>query len=158
MKALFLDFDGVLNRHGVRAEVPKWASPWPNLWVEGKLIQRLEPIIEEHPALQIIVSSTWRRHFIPSELRTILEEHSVLVGRRFAGITPDLSNNNSRNYRGDEIEHWLDAHPYIKNYAILDDDADMLDHQKKHFVQTSMATGITPSNVDQVIKILNRKE
>ena len=49
-------------------------------------------------------------------------------------------------------------HPYVKDYVILDDDSDMLDEQKEHFVQTSTEFGLTFETSSQAIKVLNHTE
>ena len=48
-------------------------------------------------------------------------------------------------------------HPEVENYVIIDDDSDMLDEQLYHFVQTNFEDGITDTEVNRVIKILNKK-
>ena len=59
--------------------------------------------------------------------------------------------------RGGEIQTWLDAHPEVDNYVIIDDDAVMLDKQLFHFVETNYEDGITELETNWAIKILNRK-
>lgn len=67
------------------------------------------------------------------------------------GITPWSKDR----HRGSEIKEWLDAHPEVTNYVIIDDDNDMLDEQEPHFVQTSWYDGINDYNVEKAIEILN---
>lgn len=67
--------------------------------------------------------------------------------------------------RGYEIEEWLNKHPEVENYVILDDDDDMLDSQLNNFVRTSgnsdhpdkidIGYGLTKICTDKAIKILN---
>lgn len=40
-------------------------------------------------------------------------------------------------------------------YAILDDDSDMLLEQKDHFVQTNFVTGVTDDDIEKIKNILN---
>lgn len=53
---------------------------------------------------------------------------------------------------------WLDSQtePYV--YAIVDDDRDMLSHQRKYFIKTNTAIGITDEDVRHIINILNRND
>jgi hypothetical protein len=39
--------------------------------------------------------------------------------------------------RGKEIKAWLEAHPDVTRYAIVDDDNDMLPEQQEHYFKTS---------------------
>lgn len=61
-------------------------------------------------------------------------------------------------HRGCEIQEWLDSQtePYV--YAILDDDRDMLSHQRKYFIKTNTVIGITDENARHIINILNRND
>lgn len=57
--------------------------------------------------------------------------------------------------RGKEIEEWLSINPYgVTKYCILDDDSDMLPHQK-HFKTSFEEGGLTEEIAQQVIKYLN---
>ena len=76
--------------------------------------------------------------------------------------------------RGCEIEYWLEQkkfkrinwssekqEDYLKrsgvlNYVILDDDSDMLFGQQEHFVKTSWQQGLSKSDADEAIVILNK--
>lgn len=161
MKVLFLDFDGVLNKHGVSPEKPQWAKSWPFKWIEAKLVHQLDSIIDEHPNLEIVVSSTWRKHFSLGELKSVLHDHSIEAGKRIIGVTPDHTGDmrTSAN-RGDEIQAWLDKQPknLVKTYAILDDDSGMLPAQQTHFVHINGYYGITEQDAQQVCQILSTKE
>lgn len=67
------------------------------------------------------------------------------------GITPWSRDR----YRGSEIKEWLDEHPEVTNYVIIDDDNDMLEEQEPYLVQTSWYDGINDYDVEKAIKILN---
>ena len=56
--------------------------------------------------------------------------------------------------RGNLIMEWLDAHPDVTEYVVLDDNSDM-DAVWEHFVQTSMDVGITDADATRAIEILN---
>ena len=60
------------------------------------------------------------------------------------------------NGRGGEIQQYLNDHPEIDNYVIIDDDGDMWDSQLYHFVQTNYETGIGEAETIYAIKILNK--
>lgn len=153
MKILFLDFDGVLNRHGVRAEPPEWANPWPFKWIEDSLVRQLDPIIEHHPDVHIIISSTWRTMWELSDLKRILADGSEPVAKRVRDKTPD----NARAHRGQEINDWFyesEMNPEEHRYAILDDDDDFEQEQMPYLIQTEGYAGLTEEDVDKVLTIL----
>ena len=50
----------------------------------------------------------------------------------------------------------MNEHPEIENYVIIDDDSDMWDSQLYHFVQTNFEDGITETEANRAIKVLNK--
>lgn len=50
----------------------------------------------------------------------------------------------------------VQTEPYV--YAIVDDDRDMLSHQRKYFIKTNTVIGITDEDVRHIINILNRND
>lgn len=59
---------------------------------------------------------------------------------------------------GTHPHEWFDSQtePYV--YAIVDDDRDMLSHQRKYFIKTNTVIGITDEDVRHIINILNRND
>ena len=58
--------------------------------------------------------------------------------------------------RGKEIKKWLDEHPKVGRYVILDDDSfDILPEQKPFLIQTDWAAGIEDEDVEKAIDILS---
>jgi hypothetical protein len=94
---------------------------------------------------QIVISSTWRLG------RTIgyFEDTFINLGVELPilGLTPLLSFSHSYNSvpRGCEIKEYLNKYQEdYSNYAIIDDDGDMLLEQASHFFQTDAYAGLTP--------------
>jgi hypothetical protein len=101
MRVLFLDFDGVLHPGpGVVSSLTHWC--W--LPVLAQLLARQDDV-------RIVVHSTWRDDHDIGELRELLSS----VGERVIGATPEGG-------RLESIERWLEAHPDVSSYRILDDD------------------------------------
>ena len=134
MKILFLDIDGVLN--STRSCVA--LGGYPHSFSEDDmrkfdvvalgLVQRL---CRACPELRIVLSSTWRTSFAPLDVGTalklpIIDSTPVLHGRR-----------------GEEIAHWLAAHPDVQEWAIVDDDSDMLPEQRHRFVWVNHSDGLS---------------
>ena len=58
--------------------------------------------------------------------------------------------------KGEEIRSWLKEHtskPY--HYVIFDDEADIRPEQRSHFIQTDPRIGITRTDAERAIQILN---
>lgn len=51
-------------------------------------------------------------------------------------------------HRGEEIKYWLDEHPYILEYVIIDDDETILEEQKSRFVKTDPMNGMQQKAYD----------
>lgn len=141
MKILFLDIDGVLNAHGDAGMYN----------MSDARLRRLRRIVES-TGCQIVLSSSWRRYDdLFHRAKTKLE----YKGMKLYGCTP---RHYDHDIRGKEIQEWLDAHPNVTKYAIVDDDSDMMDHQKPFYVKTNGEVGMTDDDADELIYILNDKE
>lgn len=164
-KFLFLDFDGVLNSEKffvARIDKPKNKEESNITNFDPKAIALLNHIIENTGAL-IVVSSTWRKSRTIEELQQLLGNVGV-VGQVYSK-TPVF--NEEYVFRGNEIEAWLQKEQQTEKgisfsmispykYVILDDDSDMMLHQKDFFVKCSYKTGLTKSLANKAIKILNQ--
>jgi hypothetical protein len=162
MKVIFLDIDGVLN-----------------VLCEGRdefgcifhkhFEDNLKNIIKQTQA-KIVISSTWRADGLQ-------KMQDMWVKRGLAGevidITPmEVEGELFERYyepgadRGYEIQQYIEDHPKITKYCIIDDDSDMLNHQLKYFVRTfanrdhsdyvDIGYGLTKECSEQAIKILNK--
>lgn len=142
MKVIFLDVDGVLNSTRTAAAFGGFPMELHHAeafdWVAIKLLQRLC----DSSGTQIVLSSTWRRYFSVKEMADLFKLPIV-------DQTPVLDTK-----RGVEIDEWLKLHPEVKEYVILDDDDDMMSHQKSNFVRTNPEEGLSWANYVRVCDIL----
>lgn len=132
MKVIFLDVDGVLNKH---SDYRVASSAGHGLIVNNELVDRLLEIIKDTGA-KLVLSSSWR-------ILDQGEEYLNKMGLTFIGKT-DTNNysEDSNHYRGSQIQRWLDKND-VEEYVILDDDSDMLFSQLPNFIQTDPEYGIT---------------
>jgi hypothetical protein len=155
-KVLFLDVDGVLNSsrtchvHGGPSELggkPK-GNGFPHSFDEKNMLKF------DHTAIglirqlcietdcSIVLSSSWRIGRTAHEVANGLDLPIFDVTPSLAGV------------RGSEIQHWLDRHPEVETYAIVDDDSDMLESHKDYFVQTDGQEGLSYKNFTTLLNIL----
>lgn len=157
MKIIFLDIDGVLNSEKFyknEAQHEKWKRAESEGYsreeqdaianIDPESVKWLNYIINKTNA-ELVISSTWR---FDENLKIKL---SFMGIKPFIGITPKTW----ERHRGTEIQMWLDRHPEVFNYVILDDDCDMLDSQLNNFVNTSWLEGLNEDSANKAIKILN---
>lgn len=143
MKVLFLDVDGVLNMIGSGGLYA----------LNRKRLKLLQNIIEETGA-QIVLTSTWRKDtYALKRLSKVLAYRGMKIVDSTPVFWTDADGN--RYYRGHEIQDWLNRHPEVETYVILDDDSDMLDSQLRNFVQTDPKHGLTETLAYRVIYKLN---
>lgn len=128
MKILFLDVDGVFTSMK--------ALSWFNYDIYSVNFIRW---VCDKTGAKIVISSTWRFNHNPKFFGAIFGEERIHEDWR----TPYLKRKMSQHIdRGEEIKDWLNRHPEVTQYLILDDDADMLPEQKSSFIQTDMHNGI----------------
>lgn len=156
---LFLDVDGVLNRVGTRERVPGHGV----LGIEQSKCEMIRRILRE-TGCGVVVSSTWRRY--DDLLIHLWEQLGAEAKARWIGETPILDRvRESGIYvakvRGDEIQAWLDEHPEVSRFVILDDDADMA-HLAPHLLRTHGCEGITDeitsAAIDRLNSVINKQE
>jgi len=163
MKIIFLDIDGVLNVIG------QGYDEFGQIF-HPHLEKNLDTIIKETNA-KIVISSTWRMNGLENMQR--MWKYRQLAGE-VIDITPtevDVVESGTCEFydqvdRGHEIQQWLNDHPEVTNYVILDDDNDMLPSQQTNFVRTAdnrshedcvdIGYGLTKECAKKAIEILNR--
>lgn len=163
MKAIFLDIDGVLNAADYSKAIYALKVSCGHgdiidefgYLFDPRCVKHLDYIIRDTGA-KIVISSTWRCNGIET-LRKMWEMRD-LPGE-IIDITPLRKNPKieERYYhpgvdRGYEIQEWLDNHPEVEDYAILDDDDDMLPSQ--NLVLCDSPFGITWKEVEKVFEYL----
>lgn len=154
-RVFFLDYDGVLNR----IDPPRYATPTRMVgeimtMAEPELVYRLNLLVDRTGA-EIVLSSSWR-HF--PNWRESLTASGVV--KPLLDRTPRYADHKRHGVehhelcRGHNIQEWLDEHPEVTRYAILDDSADMLETQLPNFFKTETAHGLTQGIADAVEKHL----
>ncbi len=157
MKVIFLDIDGVLNTTSTTEMFEEYT------FVEDEKVQLLKQLVTRTGA-KIVLSSSWRYGWwakrkvnpTPSDLSSIrlfeaLEKKLSEYGLELLDYTDETST------RGQEIAWWLeswDGEP-IESFVILDDMhlSYLLPHDNK-LVQTSMARGLTHTDVERAVIML----
>ena len=109
--AVFLDVDGVLNSR----TTCEWTLDY-HVGIDVLRVAVLAGAIKKYGPTEIVLSSDWK------ELRPEADDYVYLIsklakyGLELAGKTTDHYNN-----RGEGIQHYLESHPEIEEYVILDD-------------------------------------
>ena len=177
-KVIFLDIDGVLNGYNFQYHI------LTKILYKIPLIRRhydvfnvklhkaiLLAIIVRATGADIVMSSSWRGgyyRFLETGVLTPRMKSLVfkfdLLKLSISGMTPRSLNGK----RGKEIQEYLNKHPEITNFVILDDEIFDMGRFKDsdHLVITSRdgkvtgnwrdKTGLRIKHVKQAIKILNR--
>lgn len=149
VKVVFLDIDGVL----VTARTLKERSGRYKV-ADTKCIYALNHLTTITEA-SIVISSSWR-FCGANEMRAIFNLWGVYAP--IVGITIDLTRKDGETYipvpRGLEIQEWLDAHPEVESFVILDDECDMA-HLESFMVKTKFDCGLTEQDAHKAIEILS---
>lgn len=112
----------------------KWLSSWCN-----------------ETNTKICISSVWKHHFGKSDYVSNPEKWDLALTKlgfkkgTFVGITGDR-----RTLRGQEIKEWLENNSEFQDYAILDDDSDMLPEQFAKFHHCDTWFGLTPNHLYRI--------
>jgi hypothetical protein len=158
MKIIFLDIDGVLN-HDKWYVSKEYQALYNNesveLDIDPKCANRINKICEETGA-KIVITSEWRLSWYGTTMRL---ERGGINPDYILDKTPEriwISIPGFDHSRGAEIDDWLYLHPECKNYVIIDDRTDFTQVQKDNFVNTKQSIGLTDSDMEKAIAILNK--
>jgi hypothetical protein len=168
-KYIFLDIDGVLA-------TPKSIEGVGGGWkIEDEKQELLKRIIESTGA-KIVLSSSWRKWDLETTIE-FMKGEGFWFADLIVGITIRAYQYLDRTKkihlsipRGVEIKQWIDTNIHSDNgknwerkilgvdyqYVILDDDIDMLYTQKNNFVNTNSDLGLTKTDCEIAIAVLNK--
>ena len=171
-KVIFLDLDGVLNTDNYYDQLRHEHLPTEDTFgilFDPKAVEQLAHIVDSTQA-KIVISSSWR-------YSGIANMRAMWKARKLPGVIYDITSlhvaddyiqsqmeNNPDDFdlydamrlaREIEIALWLEEHPEVTNYVILDD-LDSFCKLKEHFVQIDSQTGITTEDAQRVVTILTK--
>lgn len=107
-------------------------------------IERVNKLCKDNDA-KIVISSDWRidsgcfARLQRAGLDFIIDKTPVTVFGTY-GSTYHFT-------RGEEIQMWLEWHPNVKNYVILDDRTDFTEEQQAHFVHINSYRGLLDEDI-----------
>jgi len=146
LKIIFLDIDGVLNSKDYYKKVNMRINNWDRF--DPETVKLIKALLEEFNA-KIVITSSWRfgaKDLLMKELKkTRLLEYLYKNWE-----TPMIYGGT----RGQEIKQWLDKHPEVNSYVIMDDRDDILAEQLSFFIKTDINTGFRQENYAKARSIL----
>lgn len=144
MNIVFLDYDGVVNSLMFQPdkEEPYFNFPHHNKVNNYQAVRWLERLCKEFDA-KIVVTSTWR---LEDNYKECLYNGGLSHEIEILGKTDNFGTK-----RIDEINRWLNEHPDVNRYVILDDER----IKSKHAVKTETYNGFLWSDYEKAKLILN---
>jgi len=154
IKIIMLDIDGVLGRYAADYCTPLMEKGDLIVQTEPELVFMLNKLVDKTGA-ELVLSSAWRRD--PNWRETMAANGIV---KKFLDRTPTEIPENMKTVgfgpcRGDYIHLWLQDHPEVEDYVILDDMGmrEFLPHQESHLYRTKVHVGLTG---DIAVKVIER--
>lgn len=143
MKVIFLDFNGVLDTSGKMDIIDM-----DNLFILGELVDKMEA--------KVVISSSVKNTYYytghHNKVMNYLMETLVNYGIEIYGITPWMDT------REEEIREYLNKHPEITDYLIIDDDyyfEAMKEHMVKLIPQSDGGNGLKGLKKRELKKLFN---
>jgi HAD domain in Swiss Army Knife RNA repair proteins len=148
---------------------PSWKWPWQDYryWIRYHFTththfcpiacSNVQVILDEVPDAKIVISSVWRQdgmYWLSKVLRRNGIDHTRLIGVTPShGELPDGRDSRPNTVRGHQIQAWLNQHPDVEQFVILDDDSDMA-HLMQRFVKINGRLGVTIFDARLAIGVL----
>ena len=130
--AVFLDVDGVLN---TRTTCQR--SPEGYRGIDSERVKILANAIKQYEDVDLVLTSDWKEMKPESEDFKYLVSCLETYGLHLSGKTVDKWKN-----RGEGICKYLDEHPQIEDYVILDDNKFDFSDEKKLWERLLITDGI----------------
>lgn len=163
-RIIFLDIDGVMNSTDKYDFLTTFPAPgmFSPFIVDLNKIKAFEHVLLQTPFIKVVVSSTWRlgskAHGVEINSAKDFAKITRLNARLFHTDwrTPLLGDGR---HRGDEVEAWLDNHPEVFKYAVIDDcyPDQFKDHVNCKYIQTDPHIGMTFNNLDKMLRFFGVK-
>lgn len=159
MKVIFLDIDGVLNSERLKDTDNEQV-------IDRYAVNVLKQIIDQTDAT-IVLSSGWRFWFDDNmepqeensrQLYDILNEYGLRLSSKTSDFcTEEIRINKTFSHvKAQEIKAWINEHPQVEKYVVLDD----LDLRNKeinaHLVRINGKIGLTVKDAKRVIGRLHK--
>lgn len=137
MKIIFLDIDGVLNHNAWYKSDDYYNNNFKDPDLDPNIIKMLNEVTNKYD-IKIVISSSWK-------IDTYCIERLRKAGlENVIDCTPNLIFNIPIDiyYRGMEINQYLQEHPEVDKYLILDDISDFDSEQLRYFYKIDYQVGI----------------
>lgn len=148
-KAIFLDIDGPICPPRVCIAV---GDRGVFSAFDMAALRFFEDLLREDPDLGIVISSTWRLGQKKDFFYHLFGAFGLPnLKKRFFN---DWKTKGLIGKRGVEVKEWLDRHPEVTNYVIVDDSSDFLEEQKSKLVLVDVLDGILHGHYRQIKHVL----
>ena len=150
VNVIFLDIDGVLNPYpNQRQNMEAGTEDTSVLKLDSECMKVLRRIIEKTGA-KLVLSSSWRceEWYGGFASKENVERQLQEYGMRLLDATPVLPVYD----RGKEILCYLQEHPEVEKFLILDDDRSVgwYEELKEHFLRTDPEVGLAGINIRKI--------
>jgi HAD domain in Swiss Army Knife RNA repair proteins len=150
MKVIFLDFDGVLNSEASFRYETRRKILHVNETLSAIACSNLQYILDQDADVKLVISSTWKKVFSMEKIKNILNSYGVNPSR-VMDKTPAVFSGD----RAHEINLWLQEHPNVTKFVILDDDSDVLNVKdpRGHVFMTTGEDGLLFKQAKQIARL-----
>lgn len=142
MKVIFLDIDGVLNHNAWYNSEAYYNNEYKDPDLDPNIIRMLNEVTNKHN-IKLVISSSWKvdsyciERLQKADLENVIDYTPNLIFK----IPMDIY------YRGMEINEYLEKHPEVDKYLILDDISDFDSEQLQFFYKIDYRVGIRDVDV-----------
>jgi hypothetical protein len=161
VRAILLDFDGVLNFDSWDSRpcpAPRGSVEWLTRQLDPSRVELLNELVTRvtgaEPMPCIVLSTSWRTHPPLYQLREILE--SVGLRAPVIGATPYVKMGALHAPRDREIASWINA-VRPDAFVVLDDWEMTLPEIKRWSVRCDPACGLIEADVEQAVEMFAKQ-
>lgn len=154
MKIIFLDYDGVICHVMARLVTNLKTGKASSRGHDPNIMFLLEHLQKKNPDLLYVCSSRAHRRDTKEEQEAVFKNFGFNI--TFHDDHKTLEPKDPMANRGVAVMNWLEAHPEVENYLMVDDDSDYPPIPEEHFIHVKrgeMSGGLT---MEHFLIIANR--
>ena len=152
MKVILLDVDGVINSGNNMKRNAQLKRTCETMYFDSECMRLLKKLVQNTGA-KLILSSDWR--FPEPRTHSICHLQNLLSRLADYELGLNGQTGEAQFSRNEEINAWLQEHPEVESYVILDDvNDDFQGENLRRLVLTNEIVGLTATDAQKAERIL----
>lgn len=170
MNVIFLDIDGVLRNEQSSRRRWEYHQKY-NVFIsdiDEECVKRLSKIVRATSA-KVVLSSSWRGDWAKGinnleleqskQLQSLFDKYNIeVIGITLCIPRTYAANEKYTSWRENEIKYYLNTHPEVRNFCVIDDELFDLQTLQDFLILTDDKYGLQDEDIEKAVNILKARK